>query len=88
MLFQINTKVRQNSINMIFAVTAEQISMYERLRQHIEGSTAGTLSENSENVVDLVKDQYNVSDIFFNLFSIFCYYLLVITIEKKLSIVK
>lgn len=48
---------------MIFAVTAEQISVYERLRQHIEGSTAGTLSENSENVVDLVKDQYSVSNI-------------------------
>lgn len=53
-------KVRQNSINMIFAVTQEQISVYERLKQHIEGASAGTLSENSENVVDLVKDQYSV----------------------------
>ncbi|XP_050434816.1 integrin beta-PS isoform X2 [Adelges cooleyi] len=56
---QINLKVRQNSINMIFAVTAEQISVYERLKQHIEGSSAGTLSNDSANVVDLVKDQYN-----------------------------
>lgn len=78
MLFQINTKVRQNSINMIFAVTADQIRVYERLKQHIEGSTAGTLSENSENVVDLVKDQYSVSDIFFKFYSVFT----VITIEK------
>lgn len=45
---------------MIFAVTAEQISVYERLKQHIEGASAGTLSENSANVVDLVKDQYSV----------------------------
>jgi len=52
---------------MIFAVTAEQISVYERLRQHIEGASAGTLSENSENVVDLVKDQYSVSNIFFHI---------------------
>lgn len=56
---QINLKVRQNSINMIFAVTREQINVYERLMQHIEGASAGTLSENSENVVDLVKDQYS-----------------------------
>lgn len=58
-------KVRQNSINMIFAVTAEQISVYERLKQHIEGASAGTLSENSENVVDLVKDQYSVRNIYY-----------------------
>jgi len=53
---------------MIFAVTAEQINVYERLKQHIEGASAGTLSENSANVVDLVKDQYSVRNIiFFNL---------------------
>lgn len=60
--------MRQNSINMIFAVTAEQISVYERLRQHIEGASAGTLSENSENVVDLVKDQYSVWTLYFNIY--------------------
>lgn len=49
---------------MIFAVTAEQIGVYDRLKNHIEGSTAGILSENSENVVDLVKDQYSVSNVF------------------------
>jgi len=48
---------------MIFAVTREQINVYERLMQHIEGASAGTLSENSENVVDLVKDQYSVRNI-------------------------
>lgn len=55
---------------MIFAVTAEQISVYERLRQHIEGASAGTLSENSANVVDLVKDQYSVRKIIFLILSI------------------
>lgn len=50
---------------MIFAVTQEQIKVYERLQQHIEGSSAGILSNNSENVVELVKDQYNVRNIFF-----------------------
>lgn len=61
-------KVRQNSINMIFAVTAEQTSVYERLKQHIEGSTTGTLSDNSENIVELVKDQYSVSNIFYSFY--------------------
>lgn len=51
---------------MIFAVTREQINVYERLMQHIEGASAGTLSENSENVVDLVKDQYSVRNILFS----------------------
>jgi len=51
---------------MIFAVTREQINVYERLMQHIEGASAGTLSENSENVVDLVKDQYSVRNIMFS----------------------
>lgn len=51
---------------MIFAVTREQINVYERLMQHIEGASAGTLSENSENVVDLVKDQYSVRNIIFS----------------------
>lgn len=52
--------MRQNSINMIFAVTADQIGVYELLGKHIEGASAGTLSNNSENVVELVKDQYSV----------------------------
>lgn len=50
---------------MIFAVTAEQISVYEQLSKHIEGSSSGILSEDSGNVVDLVKEQYNVSLILF-----------------------
>lgn len=55
---------------MIFAVTAEQTSVYERLGQHIEGASTGTLSENSENVVELVKDQYSVRHFIFFYFSI------------------
>lgn len=58
---QINLKVKQNAINVIFAVTAEQIAVYERLREHVEGASAGTLSNDSANVVELVRDQYDVS---------------------------
>lgn len=64
--FQINLKVKQNAINVIFAVTAEQISVYEKLGKHIEGSTSGTLTGDSSNIVDLVQEQYNVSKIVIN----------------------
>lgn len=53
--------MKQNAINVIFAVTAEQFGVYERLQKHIEGSTSGRLSNDSSNVVELVQDQYNVS---------------------------
>ncbi|XP_026495256.1 integrin beta-PS [Vanessa tameamea] len=56
---QINLKVKQHAINVIFAVTSEQISVYEQLSKHIEGSSSGILSEDSDNVVDLVREQYN-----------------------------
>lgn len=58
---QINYKVKQNSINLIFAVTEEQISVYNKLEELIEGSSSGKLSADSANVVDLVKEQYEVS---------------------------
>lgn len=56
---QINLKVKQHAINVIFAVTSEQIGVYEELSKHIEGSSSGILSEDSGNVVELVREQYN-----------------------------
>ncbi|KAF6209301.1 hypothetical protein GE061_015046 [Apolygus lucorum] len=56
---QINLKVKENAINVIFAVTQEQIHVYNRLMKHVEGSFAGVLSNDSSNVVELVKDQYD-----------------------------
>lgn len=58
---QINSKVKEKSINMIFAVTAEQIDIYKRLSASIEGARCGTLSKDSSNVVQLVEEQYRVS---------------------------
>ncbi|XP_058794525.1 integrin beta-PS-like isoform X2 [Phymastichus coffea] len=56
---QINLKVKENSVNIIWAVTEEQLSIYQSLTQHIEGSYAAKLSEDSSNIVDLVREQYN-----------------------------
>ena len=58
---QVNSKVKEKSINMIFAVTAEQIDIYKRLSANVEGATCGTLSANSSNVVELVKEEYQVN---------------------------
>ncbi|GBP10841.1 Integrin beta-PS [Eumeta japonica] len=52
-------KVKEQSINLIFAVTSSQIDVYEELTKRIEGSSCGKLSSDSSNVVDLVRDQYN-----------------------------
>lgn len=59
--FQISTKVKENSINLIFAVTKPQQDLYTRLSSNIQGSFCDVLSEDSSNVVELVKQQYEVS---------------------------
>ncbi|XP_001601489.2 integrin beta-PS [Nasonia vitripennis] len=56
---QINLKVKENSVNIIWAVTEEQLKIYQSLTNHIEGSYAAMLSEDSSNIVDLVREQYN-----------------------------
>lgn len=56
--------MKKNAINIIFAVTDEQHHVYEELSKHIEGSSSGILSQDSDNVVELVRDQYNVSSIY------------------------
>lgn len=58
---QINQKVKQNAINIIFAVTQNQYSVYQKLSGHIEGSSSAILSNDSSNVVDLVREEYSVS---------------------------
>ena len=58
---QINQKVKESSVNLIFAVTKEQFHIYDQLMVHVEGASCGVLSHDSSNVVELVQEQYNVS---------------------------
>ena len=58
---QINQVAKEDNINIIFAVTSEQTSVYTRLAQMIEGSSTGQLSADSSNIVNLVKTEYSVS---------------------------
>lgn len=52
--------VKEENINIIFAVTSEQSAVYKKLSDIIEGSSAGELAANSSNIVKLVKDEYDV----------------------------
>jgi len=56
---QINKVAKEENINIIFAVTQNQASVYQQLSQVIEGSSSGTLTGNSSNIVDLVKSEYS-----------------------------
>lgn len=56
----INAKVKQTAINLIFAVTSGTINVYKELAKYIEGSSSVELKSKSSNVVELIRDQYNV----------------------------
>ena len=48
-------------MNLIFAVTEDQVANYAKLSELIEGSVCEKLAENATNIVALVRDNYNVS---------------------------
>ncbi|XP_053373314.1 integrin beta-PS-like isoform X4 [Mercenaria mercenaria] len=55
---QISTKIRENSVNMIFAVTEDQLPVYNRLSKYIEGSEATKLANDSSNIVLVIEQNY------------------------------
>lgn len=57
-LSQINQKIQEHKINIIFAITANQLPVYERLSAQLEGSSTGKLENDSSNVVSLVRNKY------------------------------
>ncbi|XP_056607842.1 integrin beta-3a [Triplophysa dalaica] len=54
----ITDKISENNVNLIFAVTSNIVSLYRNYSELIPGSAVGTLSRNSENVVQLILDAY------------------------------
>ncbi|XP_028663148.1 integrin beta-2 [Erpetoichthys calabaricus] len=56
---QVAQKLQQNNIQPIFAVTENMYPVYEELSQMIPKSAVGKLSNDSSNVVTLIKDAYN-----------------------------
>lgn len=57
---QINHVAKRSKTYIIFAVTEDHFELYSQLSKRIDKSTAGRLRSNSDNVVELVKNQYNV----------------------------
>lgn len=55
---QINQKAQEHHVNIIFAVTANQVKIYEKLTPLVEGSSVGQLDDDSSNIVTLIEQQY------------------------------
>jgi len=58
---QLAHKIAETKVTIIFAVTRDQIPVYRELSKLIEGSTVGELANDSSNIVELVKENYDVS---------------------------
>ena len=57
-LGHISRLVQDNAINLIFAVTEDVSSTYNEFSLRIPGSSVGKLAEDSENIVDIIRDKY------------------------------
>ncbi|NP_001032312.1 integrin beta-3a precursor [Danio rerio] len=54
----ITDKISENNINLIFAVTSNVAPLYRNYSELIPGSTVGTLTKDSSNVVQLILELY------------------------------
>jgi len=55
---QLSHHIAEKKVNVIFAVTQNQLPVYTKLSDFIEGSTFGELAQDSANIVELVKENY------------------------------
>lgn len=53
-----NDKMSKNNINLIFAVTSYVMPLYKEYSKLIPGTTVGTLSDDSGNVIQLIEEAY------------------------------
>nr|XP_033774857.1 integrin beta-3 [Geotrypetes seraphini] len=51
-------KLSEKNINLIFAVTSSVVDLYKMYSELIPGTTVGTLSDDSSNVIQLIVDSY------------------------------
>lgn len=57
---KINKVAKERQINIIFAVTRYE-ELYENLHKQVETSSYGLLNDGSSNIVELVREEYQVS---------------------------
>uniref|UniRef100_A0A672JH55 Integrin beta n=1 Tax=Salarias fasciatus TaxID=181472 RepID=A0A672JH55_SALFA len=60
----ITEKMSENNINLIFAVTSPVVPLYQNYSELIPGTTVGTLSNDSGNVIQLILKAYAVSNLY------------------------
>ncbi|CAK6961224.1 integrin beta-3a [Scomber scombrus] len=51
-------KMSENNINLVFAVTSYVVPLYKEYSKLIPGTTVGTLSDDSGNVIQLIEEAY------------------------------
>ncbi|KAK3108829.1 hypothetical protein FSP39_016685 [Pinctada imbricata] len=55
---QVAARVKEKNVNVIFAVTKDQVQIYKQLEPFIAGSETGELASDSSNIVQLVRENY------------------------------
>lgn len=63
-LGQISRLAKDNDMNIVFAVTNDVASSYREFSKLVAGSSVAILGPDSANIVDLVRDIYEVSYIY------------------------
>lgn len=53
-----------NQINVIFSVPKAAFRVYEELSQNLIGAVTGELAEDSNNIVELINENYKVTSFF------------------------
>ncbi|GAV01478.1 hypothetical protein RvY_12184 [Ramazzottius varieornatus] len=56
---QLKRLLRKNKINMIFAVPLKQQPLYSKLSHFLETSVVGLLSDQADNIVQIVRNEYD-----------------------------
>ena len=57
---QLAYRISEEKVNVIFAITKEQLPKFNRLSNMIEGAMVGELANDSSNIVQLIKENYQV----------------------------
>ena len=56
----IKSLVQENKVNIIFAATENETKFYEGLSKHLVDSQYGILRKESDNILNILKDEYEV----------------------------
>lgn len=57
---QIASKIKEKNVHLVFAVTENKLEAYSQLMKVIPGSETGRLDKDSANIVDIIRENYQV----------------------------